>query len=51
MTKTFEQLVPAPAAFDGITRPYSPAEVERLRARCRSPIRWPSAAPIGCGNR
>src|SRR5215831_14798662 len=32
MTSTFEQLVPAPAGrFDGITRPYSPAEVERLR--------------------
>src|SRR3979411_1407780 len=32
MVKTFEQLVPAPAGrFDGITRPYSPAEVERLR--------------------
>src|SRR5947207_1553275 len=32
MAKTFEQLVPAPAGrFDGITRPYSPTEVERLR--------------------
>src|SRR5215213_1704647 len=32
MTKTFEQLVPAPAGrFDGISRPYSPAEVEKLR--------------------
>ena len=32
MAKTFEQLVPAPAGrFDGISRPYSPAEVERLR--------------------
>ncbi len=32
MAKTFEQLVPAPAGrFDGITRPYSTAEVERLR--------------------
>src|ERR1700719_2997651 len=32
MAKTFEQLVPSPAGrFDGITRPYSPAEVERLR--------------------
>src|SRR5438309_6331118 len=32
MAKTFEQLVPAPAGrFDGITRPYTPAEVERLR--------------------
>src|SRR5689334_23047826 len=32
MAKTFEQLVPAPAGrFDGISRPYTPAEVERLR--------------------
>src|SRR3954468_2405873 len=32
MSKTFEQLVPAPQGrFDGISRPYSPAEVERLR--------------------
>ena len=32
MAKTFEQLVPAPEGrFDGISRPYSPAEVERLR--------------------
>jgi isocitrate lyase len=33
MAKTFEQLVPnAPQGrFDGITRPYTPAEVERLR--------------------
>src|SRR6266404_4217878 len=32
MAKSFEQLVPAPAGrFDGISRPYSPAEVERLR--------------------
>src|SRR6516164_4039126 len=32
MAKTFEQLVPAPAGrFDGVTRPYNPAEVERLR--------------------
>src|SRR5438309_6777608 len=32
MAKTFDQLVPAPAGrFDGITRPYSPTEVERLR--------------------
>src|SRR5689334_23339202 len=32
MANTFEQLVPAPAGrFDGITRPYAPAEVERLR--------------------
>ena len=32
MAKTFEQLVPAPAGrFDGINRPYSPAEVEKLR--------------------
>src|ERR1700760_906151 len=32
MSRTFEQLVPAPAGrFDGISRPYSPAEVERLR--------------------
>jgi isocitrate lyase len=29
---TFEELVPAPAGrFDGITRPYTPADVERLR--------------------
>src|SRR5580700_7661647 len=32
MAKTFDQLVPAPAGrFDGITRPYSPSGVERLR--------------------
>src|SRR6266576_2526962 len=32
MAKTFEQLVPAPAGrFDGISRPYTPAEVEKLR--------------------
>src|SRR3984957_20334506 len=32
MTQAFEQLVPAPKGrFDGITRPYTPAEVERLR--------------------
>src|SRR5260370_11903213 len=33
MAKTFEQLVPnAPKGrFDGISRPYTPAEVERLR--------------------
>ncbi|MBV9530181.1 MAG: isocitrate lyase [Bradyrhizobium sp.] len=32
MANTFEQLVPAPAGrFDGIVRPYEPAEVERLR--------------------
>jgi isocitrate lyase len=32
MAKTFEQLVPAPAGrFDGISRPYSAAEVEKLR--------------------
>src|SRR3954463_769370 len=32
MANTFEQLVPAPAGrFDGISRPYSPAEVEKLR--------------------
>ena len=32
MSKSFEQLVPAPQGrFDGISRPYSPAEVERLR--------------------
>ena len=31
MAKTFEQLVPAPKGrFDGIRRPYSPAEVEKL---------------------
>src|SRR5438034_1068180 len=32
MAKTFEQLVPAPAGrFDGISRPYTPTEVEKLR--------------------
>ena len=32
MAKIFEQLVPAPKGrFDGITRPYTPAEVEKLR--------------------
>src|SRR6201997_5915726 len=32
MAKSFEQLVPAPQGrFDGISRPYSPAGVERLR--------------------
>src|SRR3979411_2408969 len=32
MAKTFEELVPAPKGrFDGISRPYSPAEVEKLR--------------------
>src|SRR3979411_671590 len=32
MAKTFEQLIPAPAGrFDGISRPYTPAEVEKLR--------------------
>ena len=32
MAESFEQLVPAPAGrFDGIIRPYKPAEVERLR--------------------
>jgi isocitrate lyase len=32
MPKTFEQLVPAPKGrFEGISRPYSPADVERLR--------------------
>ena len=32
MAKTFEQLVPAPKGrFDGISRPYTPAEVEKLR--------------------
>jgi len=32
MSKTFEQLVPAPSGrFDGISRPYGPAEVEKLR--------------------
>src|SRR2546430_5190611 len=32
MAKTFEQLVPAPAGrFDGVNRPYTPAEVEKLR--------------------
>src|SRR3979490_1191526 len=31
MAKTFEQLIPAPAGrFDGISRPYTPAEVEKL---------------------
>src|ERR1700690_4642973 len=32
MAKSFDQLVPAPKGrFDGISRPYNPAEVERLR--------------------
>ncbi len=32
MAKSFEQLIPAPAGrFDGISRPYGPAEVEKLR--------------------
>src|SRR6201987_3981574 len=32
MAKSFEQLVPAPQGrFEGISRPYGPAEVERLR--------------------
>ncbi|WP_294339363.1 isocitrate lyase [uncultured Sphingomonas sp.] len=32
MTTTFEDLVPAPKGrFDGIVRPYTPADVERLR--------------------
>lgn len=32
MTTTFEDLVPAPKGrFDGIVRPYAPADVERLR--------------------
>ena len=32
MSKSFEQLVPAPKGrFDGIERPYTPAEVEKLR--------------------
>ncbi|MGH6765649.1 MAG: isocitrate lyase, partial [Bradyrhizobium sp.] len=32
MAKTFEQLVPAPAGrFDGVSRPYGPTEVEKLR--------------------
>src|ERR1700752_2496033 len=32
MTKTFDQLVPAPQGrFDGVDRPYTPAEAERLR--------------------
>src|ERR1700751_5989713 len=32
MTKTFDQLVPAPSGrFDGIGRPYTAAEVERPR--------------------
>src|ERR1700758_3381826 len=32
MAKTFEELIPAPEGrFDGISRPYSPAGVERLR--------------------
>src|SRR5258707_12780324 len=32
MAQTFEQLVPAPAGrFDGVSRPYTPAEVEKLR--------------------
>src|ERR1700748_1521989 len=32
MPRSFEQLIPAPQGrFDGISRPYTPAEVERLR--------------------
>ena len=40
MAKNFEQLIPAPAGrFDGITRPYTPAEVERLRGNTERPVR------------
>ncbi|HTA66606.1 MAG TPA: isocitrate lyase [Xanthomonadaceae bacterium] len=43
MAKTFEQLVPAPQGrFDGISRPYAPAEVERLRGSV--PIAYTLAA-------
>jgi isocitrate lyase len=36
MSLTFESLVPAaPGRFDGIERPYSPADVERLRGSVR----------------
>ena len=43
MAKTFEQLVPAPAGrFDGITRPYTAADVERLRGSV--PIAYTLAA-------
>ncbi|MFQ3594719.1 MAG: isocitrate lyase [Sphingomonadaceae bacterium] len=36
MSLTFSDLVPAPAGrFDGIERPYSPADVERLRGSLR----------------
>ncbi len=42
MPKTFEQLVPAPKGrFDGIERPYTPAEVERLRGSVDHGTRWP----------
>src|SRR3979490_575412 len=44
MAKTFEQLIPAPAGrFDGIRRPYSPAEVEKLRGSV--PIAYAHAGP------
>jgi isocitrate lyase len=43
MAKTFEELVPAaPGRFDGISRPYTPAEVERLRGSV--PIAYTLAA-------
>jgi isocitrate lyase len=32
MAQSFDKLVPAPAGrFDGIERPYTPADVEKLR--------------------
>lgn len=43
MATSFDQLVPAPAGrFDGISRPYTPAEVERLRGSL--PIAYTLAA-------
>ena len=49
---TFDHLVPgAPAGrFEGITRPYTPGDVERLRGSVPIAIRSPSAAPTGCGS-
>ena len=53
MAKTFEELVPAPAGrFDGISRPYSPAEVEQAARLGADRLHaWPRRAPIGFGSR
>jgi isocitrate lyase len=53
MAKNFEELVPnAPKGrFDGISRPYTPAEVEKLRGSVPIAYTLPRRAPIGCGNR